>query len=85
MYSRFPQLLEEPKMKSRLQQAKIQAAEIMTGILIGSDVIVSTNGNRIRRQTEDYFENLQFVIENVTSITAVNYPFDTDTFLVTFK
>ena len=84
MYSRFPQLLEKPP-ENRLKQAKIEAQAIMTDILSDTDFLVSMNDNRRRRETEDYFDNLEFVFANITSITAVNVPFGSESFHVTFE
>ena len=84
MYSRFPQLLEEPP-ENRLEQAKIDAQAIMTDILSDTDFLLSMNANRRRRETEDYFDNLEFVFANITSITAVNVPFGSESFHVTFE
>ena len=77
----FPDLLQIP-IENRLNEAKIKAEEQLESILGGHTIDYSFNENRKRRDTDN---NLELRSTNVTSVTAVNLPFESEIFLVTFE
>ena len=78
---RFPDLLEKP-INDRIDAAKEKAQTQLEDILNGSVVPLSLGQNRKRRQTA---EDLTLSLANVNSITALNKPYGSETFLVTFE
>ena len=80
---RFPDLLEKP-INDRIDAAKEKAQTQLEDILnlYGSVVPLSLNQNRKRRQTAN---DLALSLANVNSITALNKPYGSETFLVTFE